>query len=129
MSQNRARTGVACAVLPIVALMIAAFPAFAELRIDLTRGKVEPLRCDVVLVGTGFYILARKTIEAWFFERVLHTLKPYEAPLLSLFIEYGVPILLVLTGAYVLFGFERKPRPATFADVAAKVYPHLSPQP
>jgi TolB protein len=42
MRQNRARGG-ARAVLSLILLLAAASPAFAELRIDLTRGKVEPL--------------------------------------------------------------------------------------
>ena len=43
MRENRARGGVTRAVLPMIAFLLAAFPAYAELRIDLTRGKVEPL--------------------------------------------------------------------------------------
>src|SRR5262249_13880733 len=43
MRQNRARAGVACAVLSLLLLAITALPGWAELRIDLPRGKLEPL--------------------------------------------------------------------------------------
>ncbi len=52
---------------------------------------------------SAVYVFTKKTVEAWFFDHVVHAVTPYEAPLLSLFIEWGVPILLVITGALVLF--------------------------
>jgi Tol biopolymer transport system component len=54
MTRNRRAYGAVRAALVIVALMLMACPALAELRLDVTRGKVEPMPIAIpAFAGAG----------------------------------------------------------------------------
>src|SRR5204863_1075871 len=53
MTRNRRVDGAVRAALVIVALMLMACPAFAQLRLDVTRGKVEPMPIAIPAFAGG----------------------------------------------------------------------------
>ena len=53
MTRNRRVDGAVRAALVVVALMLMACPAFAQLRLDVTRGKVEPMPIAIPAFAGG----------------------------------------------------------------------------
>jgi hypothetical protein len=54
-------------------------------------------------IGAASWAWLYKFVEAWFFDKVLHLAKPYEEHFMSVVIQYGPSLLLVLLAAYILF--------------------------
>src|SRR4051812_25094983 len=75
-------------------------------------------------IAGGIYEFFREAIKAWFFDKVVHYMNPHEELALVLFVSYGVPLLLILSGLLVLVD-ERRVK-ATPKQAATTVYPDLS---
>ena len=74
-------------------------------------------------IGGGIAAFFHEAIKAWFFDHVVHAMKPYESAVFSHFIEYALPLLLILAGALVFVHRDRRTAASSFGEAAAKIYP------